>query len=338
MSASIADVAKRAGVSTATVSRVLADKPHVSKKTRQKVLQAIKELDYRPDRTAQRLRLQTSDVLGLIVSDVQNPYFTSVARGVEDAAYDLQMNVLLCNTDEDPERQKIYLDIMRAERVAGLIIAMASNQNGDNLKEIRQSGIPVVLLDRLVDDFESDCVVVDNIQGTKDAINHFFSLGYRRIGAIHGASRITSAAERQQGYCEAFDALGLESDKSIIKMGNFKRETGYELTLEILKNPNLPEALFIANNQMTLGALQAFREHKIRIPHDIAIISFDDTPWAGELSPPLTAISQPTYELGGEAIRLLQRRITYPSAPYLVSKLRTKLIIRQSCGMLLRHD
>lgn len=337
MSASIADVAQRAGVSTATVSRVLADKPHVSEKARQKVLNAVSELDYRPDRVAQRLRSQTSDVLGLIVSDVQNPYFTSVARGVEDAAYALQMNVLLCNTDEDPKRQKIYLDIMRAERVAGLIIAMASDQNGDVLKEVTRNGIPVVLLDRLVDNFNSDCVVVDNIQGTKNAINHLFSLGYERIGAIHGSAHITSAAERQQGYIEAFRLMDKPVDDSIVKTGNFKRTTGYELALELIHHPLPPEAIFIANNQMTLGALQAFRETKTRVPLDIAIVSFDDTPWAGELSPPLTAVSQPTYELGKEAIRLLKRRIAQPNAPYLVSKLQTQLIIRESCGVLLRH-
>ena len=336
MSSSIADVAELAGVSTATVSRVLAKKPHVSEKTRQKVQSAIKELDYHPDRAAQRLRSQTSDVLGLVVSDIQNPYFTSVARGVEDAAYQLQMNVLLCNTDEDPERQKAYLDIMRAERVAGLIISVADNNDGGLLTEIIDSGIPVVLLDRLVNNFNCDAVVVDNIQGTKNAVDHLFTLGYRRIGAIHGLPRLTSAEERQHGFLESFVNMGLEIDPNLIRIGNFKRASGYELAKDLIKSDNLPEAIFIANNQMTLGALQAFREESASIPDDVAIVCFDDTPWSGELYPPLTTISQPTYELGQEAIRLLQRRIEQPDAPFLISKLQTKLIIRESCGALLR--
>ncbi len=333
MAASIADVAEYAGVSTATVSRVLAEKPHVSERTRQRVLKAVHELNYQPNRTARRLRSQASDVLGLIVSDIQNPYFTSVARGVEDFAFSKRMNVLLCNTDEDVDRERIYLNLMRAEGVAGFIMSPAHNlHNRVLLQEIRQAGQAIVLLDRQYVGFDCDTVLVDNVKGTRLAIDHFVELGYTKIAMIGGEAYITSGRERHEGFHRAIAANNLVLYSEFVKVGNFRRESGYNLAQELIKLPNPPEAIFVANNQMLLGVLSALREAQIRIPQDIAIIGFDDTPWANEVTPPITVVAQPTYKLGREALRLLRRRIETPDSPYIISRLDTKLIVRESCG------
>lgn len=333
MAVSIADVAEYAGVSTATVSRVLSDKPHVSERTRQRVLKAVHELNYQPNRTARRLRSQSSDVLGLIVSDIQNPYFTAVARGVEDAAFAKRMNVLLCNTDEDIERERIYLNLMRAEDVAGFIISPAHTlHNRALLQEIRQSGLAIVLLDRQYDGFECDTVLVDNIKGTRIAIDHLVQTGYTKIAMIGGGSYITSAKERYEGFHDAIAANNLVLHSEFVKVGNFKRESGYRLARELIELPHPPEAIFVANNQMLLGVLAVLREAQINIPEDIAIIGFDDTPWANEITPPITVVAQPTYQLGSESLRLLRRRINDPDAPHLISRLDTELVIRESCG------
>lgn len=337
MTVSIADVAEYAGVSTATVSRVLTEKKHVSATTRQRVLSAVHELNYHPNRTARRLRSQSSDVLGLIVSDIQNPYFTSVARGVEDAAYAQEMNVLLCNTDEDVEKEKIYLRIMRAEHAAGLIISAAHIQrNIDVFHEIRRAGIAIVLLDRHVEGFDCDAVIVDNLQSTENAINHLLDLGHQRIAMVSGGMHLSSARDRLRGFEKALNDRGITPRKEMIRIGNFKRESGYQLTNELLQLPNPPDAIFAANNLMLLGVISALQDAGVNIPEEVAIIGFDDAPWASELTPPITVVSQPTYQLGKEAFRLLYRRIQQPTSPVVISQLSAQLVIRESCGIKLR--
>ena len=325
-------VAQYAGVSEATVSRVLNNNPTVAEDLRVRTLDAIEKLGYQPNRAARRLRANSSDVLGLIVSDIENPFFTSVVRGVEDTAHTSQKSVILCNSDENPTKQKNYLKIMEAERVAGIIIAPTNMTNGESLHRLTQSGIPIVLLDRQVDDFEFDTVVVDNVRGTFTGVKHLIDLGYERIAMIGGAPTLSNARDRYQGYRQALQAAGLTIDERLIKEGDFKTESGNRFAKELVQSPTPPQAIFIANNLMTLGAVRALRELNIRVPDDIAIVGFDDTPWANELMPPLTVVSQPTYELGQTATQLLLNRLAKSDAPYQTATLHTQLIVRKSCG------
>lgn len=324
------DVANHAGVSRATVSRVLNHNPRVARELRDRVLDAIQELGYQPNRAARRLRASTSDVLGLIISDIENPFFTSVVRGVEDAAYAHQMSIVLCNTDEDPEKQKMYLRVMQAERVAGLIISPTNIE--EDFAELERVGIPIILLDRHTDPYEADAVTIDNVAGAYLAVKHLIDLGYKRIGMIGGSLHLTTGLERYEGYRKALESAGLKIDERLIKVGNFRADSAYRLAQEFINSPHPPRAMFVANNLMTLGTLQAMREKRVRIPEDIALVGFDDMPWASELCPPLTAVSQPTYELGQETVHLLLRRLANPDAPIRRVTLQPRLVVRMSSG------
>lgn len=329
--ATMKDVAELAGVSTATVSRVLTGKTNVSPELRARVLKAVEELDYQPSRVARSLRVRTTQIIGLIISDIRNPFFTSVVRGVEDVAYANGYTLILCNSDEDPAKERLYIDVMRAERVAGIIISPTSETN-EYYKLLLESGISIVSMDRRMRGLEVDTVVVNNVEGAYQAVSHLIKLGHKRIGLIGGPTMITTGRERQEGYEKALKEHGLAVTPGLIKVGDFKQESGYQRANEFLEVEDPPTALFVANNLMTLGALNAIHERGLKIPQDIAIVGFDDMPWAPSLEPPLTVIAQPTYELGRAAAEALLGRITDRDRPVREVKLATTLIVRKSCG------
>ena len=329
---SIHDVAKRAGVSAATVSRVLADKPHVRPEVREHVLKIVGEIGYQPNRSARRLRGSSSDVIGLIVSDLQNPFFISVVHGMEEVAYENHMSTLLCNTGEDLNRQQINLNVMQAENVAGLILAPCPLTQASALNSVRQSGLPLVVLDRTIEGLDADIVQVDNIRGAYTAVKHLIDLGHQRIATIVGLPSLSTGRERLRGYQDALKDAGISVDPALVKRGDSQKETGYILARELMLSDEPPTALFVGNSLMTLGALQAMRELNVRVPQDLALVGFDDMPWSSELCPPLTAISQPTYELGREAVDLLLRRLAEPNALFRTVILQTHLVVRESCG------
>ncbi len=281
--------------------------------------------------------LRHINVIGLIISDIQNPYFISIIRGIEDAAYAQNMNIILCNSDEDIKKQEMYLDVMRAERVAGLIFVPSPGTRSTSLDSLTRADVALTLLDRSLDDIAIDTVKVDNIGGAYSAVKHALDLGYRRIAFLIASNTITTGRERYQGYIRALGDAGIAIDKALVKDGDARTESGYRLTLDLISSPHPPEAIFVGNNLMTLGALRALRESGKHVPEDVGLIGFDDMPWSGDLCPPLTAVSQPTYELGQEAVALLLRRIANPSAPVRTVTLQTQLVIRESCGALLRQ-
>jgi LacI family transcriptional regulator len=329
--ATMKEVAKLAGVSVATVSRVLNDKPNVSPELRSRVLQAVEKLSYQRNRVARSLRAKTSLIIGLIISDIQNPFFTSVVRGVEDVAYDHGYTLLLCNSDEDPDKERLYIDIMLAERVAGVIISPVAEV--DNYSSVLlQAGVPVVAMDRRMRDLEVDTVVVNNVEGVYQAVGHLIEQGHRRIGFIGGPTRTTTGRERQEGYQKALAEHGLGLEQGLVKIGDFKQDSGYQMTCELLEMDDPPTAIFTANNLMTLGALNAIHEKRLSIPQEVAIVGFDDMSWAPSLAPPLTAVAQPTYELGRTAADLLLRRIGDPHRPTEQICLEADLVVRESSG------
>ncbi|MCX7840791.1 MAG: LacI family transcriptional regulator [Anaerolineae bacterium] len=323
------DVAKRAGVSIATVSRVLNNSPHVRPAVRRKVLRAIQALRYQPNRTAQRLRARQSKVLGLIISDIQNPFFTSVVRGIEDVAYHNGYSLVLCNSDEDPDKEKLYVDVMRAEAVAGVIIASASEAQ-PHIDDLLKARIPVVALDRRIKDRRVDSVLTTNVQGAYEAVEHLIQQGHRHIGFIGLPLTRTTGRERFEGYQRALRQHRIPVRRTYVRIADAKQQGGYTATLDLLtKQPRLT-ALFAANNLTTLGALAAIRERGLRIPDDISIVGFDDMPWATLLDPPLTAVAQPTYELGQQAAQLLLARLKEPTQRVVHLQLKTTLVVRGS--------
>lgn len=304
----IKDVAELAHVSNATVSRVLANKPYIREEIRQRVLQAVETLGYQPDRVARTLRNQSSQIIGLIISDIQNPFFTSLVRAVEDQAYAHQFAVFLCNSDENPEKEALYIDLMVSEKVAGVIV-VPTRGTTTSLEKLRKHSIPLVLVDRQVHDLETDTVVSDNFRATFDLISHLLENGHRRIGAILASPEIATGYERYQGYEAALKQWGIKVDPSLIRTGLPKEILGRQLVNELLDLSDPPTAIFTGNNLLTVGALHGIKDRGLHYPEDISIVAFDDMEWYSVVTPSLTAVAQPTYELGWAAADLILRRI-----------------------------
>ncbi len=327
----IKDVAHRAGVSVATVSRVLNNQPTVSPELRSRVLETVEKLGYRRDRVARSLRVKSSQIIGLIIPDIRNPFFTAVARGVEDIAYRHGYSLVLCNTDEDPTRERLYIDIMLAERVAGTIVAPVAEM-GNYCRVLLDGGIPVVTMDRRMLDLDVDTVIVTNFSGAYEAVCHLIQEGHHRIGCIGGILEATTGRERYEAYKKALDDHGIGLDEDLMTVGDSRQDSGYRLALQLLGLKEPPTALFTVNNRMTLGALAAIQERGLRIPQDIAVVGFDDMPWAALLDPPLTVVAQPTYDLGQIAAEMLIARVSDPDRPVQEITLATTLVVRRSCG------
>jgi LacI family transcriptional regulator len=307
--ANIQDVAKHAGVSISTVSRVLNGNERVNGEVRKRVEVAVEALSYHPNQAARLLRTNRSRIIGLLISDIQNPFFMGLIRGVEDEALRHEYSLILCNSSESPQREQQYLDVLYAERVAGAIIVPTREQVGEEaLKRFRERGVPVVAVDRRVKDKNIDAVLVDNVQGAREAVAHLVANGYRRIGIITGPTTTTTGRERLEGYRQALQEAGIPLDSSIELRGAFDVESGERLAGQLFDQAAPVEALFVGNNLMTLGVLKSIQARGLRVPEDIALVGYDDIPWAELGSISVTTVMQPVYELGSTAaLRLFQR-------------------------------
>ncbi len=311
MSVKIKDVASLAGVSSATVSRVLANKPYTSEEIRQRVLRAVETLGYQPSRIARSLRVQSSQIIGLIISDIQNPFFTSLVRAVEDQAYAHQYAVFLCNSDEDSHKEALYIDLMVAERVAGVII-VPTRETGGSIHKLLKAEVPVVVVDRRIRDFDLDTVIVDNVKAAHDLVTHLIDKGHHRIGAILASPEITTGYERYRGYVAALNERGIQVDPNLIRTGLPKDILGHQFVNDLLDLPEPPTAIFTANNLLTVGALRGIKERGLDIPRDLSLVAFDDMEWFSLINPKLTAAAQPTYKMGWTATDLILKRIHEP--------------------------
>lgn len=323
-------VARLARVSTATVSRVVNNYPHISDSTRRRVIKAMRQLNYQPNRVARRLRLKRTQTIGLIVADITNPYYAAMIQSIDQVAYANEYGMLLSNTNEDPEKERKYIDLLLNEQVAGIIISPA-NEDLELPEPSPGNTTAVVAVDRRLNRVPVDTVLVNNEKGAREATEYLIGLGHRRIGLITGPARLTTGRERQAGYVKALLEHGLELDGSLVKIGDFKQVSGYQLAGELLAMAHPPSAIFATNNLMTLGALNAIHEQGLAIPADISVLGFDDLSWAPSLNPPLTAVAQPTYELGRNAAELLFRRIANGSGTPIEINLSPTLIVRDSC-------
>jgi len=327
------DVAKLAGVSISTVSHVINKTRYVEPETREKVYQAIKTLGYRPNILASSLRKRVTNTIGLIISNITNLFYPEVVRGVEDLLAKYNYNLILCNSDEDVEKEKNYIEVLFSRRVDGLIITPSkSSETRENLDLFREKNIPIVLVDRKIEGLEEDVVLADNIEGTYEAISYLVSLGHKRIGIITGPLDTTTGCERLEGYLKALEDKGIKKDDNLIYEGDFKEEGGYKGVEALLNINNPPTAIFTSNNLMALGALKKITELGLKIPQDLSLISFDDMDWFPYFSPPLTAVYQPAYELGETAVKLLFERLKRGRKKRKEVRLPTKLIIRESCA------
>ena len=328
----IADVARRAGVSKVTVSRVINDAGNVHPATRDRVERAIQELHYLPSVAARSLRNKRTNALALIVPDITNPFWTTIARGVEDAAHEWGYSVLLCNTDENPEKQRHYIDVVIRQRVDGVIIAPYSS-DAQHLKRLRERSIPTVAIDRRIDGWEVDTVTGDSFSGAYALVRHLIDLGHRRIAVISGPQTASSAQDRVLGYLYALEKAGIKPDERLILRGEFRSTDGEALTYELLDQGLQFTAIFAGNNAIAMGVLTALGNRGLHIPKDISLVCFDDIPYLSHILPFLTAAVQPAYEMGLQAAQLLLGRLggTAQDTPARIV-LPTSLVVRYSCG------
>jgi LacI family transcriptional regulator len=334
----ISDVAKRAGVSPATVSRVLQGAKNVRPDTRAKVERAIEELGYVPSAIAQSLRSKRTRSIALVVSDITNTFWTTVARGVEDVAQSHRYSVLLCNTDENLAKQHQYLDFLIRQQVDGVIIA-PYDSDAQNLDKLRKRNIPTVIVDRRIDGWDVDSVLSDSVAGSRALVQHLISLGHERIAVLSGPAITSTAEDRVAGYCMALTEAGIPLEPKLIRRGEFRTVSGEELTHQLLDEGLVPTAIFAANNAIALGVIDAVAKRGLRIPQDIALVCFDDLPNASHLFPFLTVVAQPVYDLGVNAAQLLLSRLDSEATlrPRHVV-LPSRLIVRHSCGSKLTEN
>jgi LacI family transcriptional regulator len=330
----IRDVAAEARVSTASVSRAMANSEGVTRRVRERVMRAVKKLNYYPNRLARHLRAGLSRIIGVIIPDLQNPFFPGVVHGVEAVLYTAGYTLMLGHSDGLAEREQRHMAILRGEGAAGLIL-IPDNGPGVSYEFIRSWGIPVVAVDRKPRRLEVDLVTTSNREGVRDAVTHLLSHGYKDIALIGGPVGLSVSQERLAGYKEALQVARVPLRDTLVVVGDFRQEGGHRAMARLLSLPRPPRAVLSANNLMTLGALESIHERHLRIPEDIAVIGFDDMSWAASLRPSLTAVVQPAEELGRTAAQLLLERIKNPTRLSRHVVLPTRLAIRSSCGS---HD
>ena len=321
----IKDVARAAGVSPATVSRALGRGP-VSPELRERVEAAARAIGYRPNLSARRLRSQETRTIGLVVADVRNPFFTAVSRTVEDIAYAKGLRLVLCNTDENPEREAFYIRAMQEERVTGLIFAptratLAAMEAGFSLD------VPTVLVDRATPECRHDAVLIDNRRAAAVLTNHVADRGFRRIVGLFGSSS-TTGAERAAGFRAALEARGLPADIRFVAPNAEAAEGAFA----DIWSRTRPDAVVVSNSLLASGVLRIANAMDLRMPEDLALAAFDDEPWTSLVRPGLTVMAQPVAEIGVEAMRLLADRIASASADVRTILLPGRLISRGSTG------
>jgi len=322
---SIKEVARAAGVSTATVSRVLANKAFIRPETRERVLKAVAELKYRPNLLGRSLRSQRSARIGLVFSDIRNPFFAGLSRAVEDAAYEKGCSVLICNTDEDPRKEALYLDLLHDENVTGIIFSPTQQFSAQSAAY--HTDIPMVAIDRYARNLRIDTVLLDNIAAASELAGHLIDGGYRRLGGLFGDAS-TTGQDRCRGFQEALRARGLEPLAT--RFVPARIDSGYAAAAIMLDGPEPPDGIFASNSLLAAGAFRAIRERNLHIPDDVALVGFDLTEWGEFVDPPITVIIQPMEEIGCTATDLLFQRIAEPSRPAQQVTLKGKLLVRGS--------
>lgn len=323
------DVAQKAGVAISTVSLVVNNQDGVSDDLRAKVLSAIEELGYRPNRIAQSLKTNKSQVLGLIIPDITNPFFPAVVRGVTDTASRYGYSILLANSDGKVEEERNYLHLFADTNVDGIIFT-TSLKLKDNLQLLQELPIPKVVLDRYLGPFNIPTVTIDNIAGGYLAATHLLQNGVKRILIICGPQGYQSSIDRLTGYQKALEDYGLPIDPELIVFGDFTLAGGQQVICQALETALDFDAVFATNDLMALGALVELANQGVRVPEDIQVVGYDDIPLAGLFQPSLTTIRQPAYEMGHEAVRTVLRGIGNTNKTPPAKVLSPELVIRHS--------
>jgi LacI family transcriptional regulator, galactose operon repressor len=329
----IRDVARRAGVSPMTVSRVINDSARVSPATRGRVEEAISELGYVPSRLARGLSARRTGTLALIVPDVANPFFTLIVRGAEDVARRAGYRMIICDTRADLDVEREVIEEMIAHRVEGILIAAVSDRSREHLRRLAGFGVPFVLVDRTVRGIDADVVLGDNAEGARRLVEHLVSLGHRRIGMVVESDDVSTARDRLRGYRAALEEAGLPYDADLVADATVDPSGGVTGMRRLLGLERRPTAVFTVNNLVAVGAIEAVRAAGLEVPDDLALVCFDDIEYASRLYPFLTVMEQPAETFGTLGTQLLLERVEgrAPERTRVVV-LPAEFVVRRSCG------
>jgi LacI family transcriptional regulator len=334
--ATIYDVAEHARVSIFTVSSVINNNGQVSSALRRRVEVAIQKLNYRPNLLARGFAKRQTLTIGVVVRDIVNPFFPALVRGAEDAAQKAGYSVLLCNSDDQRDKEEQYLELLLSKRVDGILLNKAPGQLSSPLRQLlAESKVPVVLMMRMSPDLPADAVITDDEKGAFGAVSHLVRVGHRRIGLVSGPMNVSNGKARWQGFRKALEASGLGYDPELVFEGDYHLESGYRAGLSLL--PRQPDAVFVANYLMTVGLMKAAEEMGLSCPRDFGLVSFDDYPWLSCFRPRLTTVELPKYEIGATSVQMLLTRISGQGKRFQIVKLSPELRVRESCGFMLKR-
>jgi LacI family transcriptional regulator len=324
------DIARHARVSLGTVSNVINGNMPVRPVMRRRVMDAIRDLGYKPSLLARGLRRNKTSIIGMVIPDITNPFFPAVVRGVEDVAYQNSYRLVLCNTDNDPAKEESYLRELHSYRVAGLILIPSVNSQITSLVDTEFGDVPVICLDRQPEDWSSDSVTVDNSEGAFAATNYLIKLGHRLIAMITGSLHLTNAMARLNGFRAAMHNAKLDVDHEYVQEGRFDRQSGFEKMRILLQYRPRPTAVVCGNDLIAIGVLSALRAANLRCPQDISVVGFDDIELAELTDPSLTTVFQPGYQMGARGASLLLKRLRGSSESPQTIVLPTELKVRYS--------
>lgn len=330
----IIDVAKKAGVSPTTVSRVLNNntRKHMQEETKQRVLRVIKELSYTPNKYAQFMKKQKSGMIGVLVPDISDQFFSSMVRGVENISYQNGYSTIICDAENSLEKEKKYIKILLKEMVEGVILTSSGIEN-KKVKELLRERIPVVLADRKLKNTDLPYVSSDGVRDSYTLTKHLIDLGYKEIGFVKGPSEVATAIERFEGYIKAIENSGLTVNENYLKQGDYTFQSGYLAGKEFLNFTKFPQAIIAANDLMAIGIIRALEEKGLRIPQDIGVAGFGNIPLSSLIKPKLTTIEIPAYNIGQEAALILLSYMRRKRKRVKAKIIDTKLIKGESCKL-----
>ena len=306
--ATVADVAEKAGVSVSTAARVLSGRGYASEETRRVVLEAAKALGYVPNQIARSLRTRQTRMIGLLIGDVENSFYSAIAKNVEAVAKDAGYHVVLCNSDDDPKVEREYLMLLDGMRVDALVVTPTS-ENVRYLARLMESGIVIVQVDRRVEGLAADAILVDNEAGAVSAVSNLIEAGHTSIGILTGELDVFTAQQRLVGYERALREHRMPIREELIKTGSFHREHAIENATDLIRAEPAPTAIFAANNILAEGVLIALDQQGLRVPRDVSVVAFDDVEWMSMVEPPVSTVRQPVADMARSAAELLLRRL-----------------------------
>jgi DNA-binding LacI/PurR family transcriptional regulator len=329
----VKDLGRRLNLHFTTVSKALHNHPDISEQTKRSVILLAEKLGYHPNSIAKNLKSRKTYTLGVIVPLIENDFFSAVISGVEEVAYGRNFNTIVCQSNEDTEREAIHVRTLTSNRVAGVLVSVSkTTTSGAHFRPLQKQGIPLVFFDRFCEDIEADKVVVNDYDGATQAVRHLVHCGYKRIAHLAGSTNTSIGRDRCRGYVDELKRNGIEIDPEMIVCGGFQERDGVSAFRTLLSRDRMPDAIFAVNDPVAIGAYKEIKRKNLKIPKDIALAGFGDNTLSSYLDPPLTTVMQSPYKMGKIAADMLLRRIENSESEIesKVEVIETKLIIRRS--------